>query len=90
MSEVLQSLFLLYAQVEIKQNILKLRCRPLDFTLYKAFTLCIIIAINMISLYAKPSIDKSSGHKNRIYCDNHLSLFNIFLSHITFEKYSRP
>ena len=37
-----------------------------------------MIAINMISLYAKSSIDKTSGHKNRIYYDNHLSLFNIF------------
>ena len=37
-----------------------------------------MIAINMISLYAKPSIGKTSGHNNRIYYDNHLSFFNIF------------
>ena len=34
-SELLTSLFLLYVQDEVYQNILKLRCR-LAFTLYKA------------------------------------------------------
>ena len=31
------NLFLLYVQVEVYRNILKLRCWPLAFTLYKAF-----------------------------------------------------
>ena len=31
------SLFLLHAQVGVYQNILKLKCCPLGFTLYKAF-----------------------------------------------------
>ena len=35
--DILQSLFLLYVQVEVYQNILKLRCWPLVSTLYKAF-----------------------------------------------------
>ena len=35
-SGMLQSLFLLYAQVEVYQNILKLRCWPLAFTLNKS------------------------------------------------------
>ena len=36
-SKMLLSLFLLYVQLRVYQNILKLRCRPLAFTLYKAF-----------------------------------------------------
>ena len=36
-SEMLQSLFLLYVQVEVYQNILKLSCWPFTFTLYEAF-----------------------------------------------------
>ena len=36
-SEMLWSLFWLYVQVEVYQSILKLRCWPLAFTLYKAF-----------------------------------------------------
>ena len=36
-SKVLDSLFLLYIQVEGYHNILKLRCRPRAFTPYKAF-----------------------------------------------------
>ena len=36
-SDMLQSLFLLYTQVELYQNILKLTCWPLVFPLYKAF-----------------------------------------------------
>ena len=36
-SKVLYSLLLLYVQVEDYRNILKIRCRPLDFTSYKAF-----------------------------------------------------
>ena len=35
--ERLKNLFLLYALVEVYQNILKLRCWTLAFTLYKAF-----------------------------------------------------
>ena len=35
--EVLQSLLLLYVQAKVYQNILKLRCWPPAFTLYKAF-----------------------------------------------------
>ena len=35
--EMLWSLFLLYVQVEVYQNILKLRCWPLVFTFCKAF-----------------------------------------------------
>ena len=34
-SEMLHSLFSLYVQVKVYQNILKLRCCPLAFTLYK-------------------------------------------------------
>ena len=37
-SEMSRSLLLLYGQVEVYQNILKLRCWPLAFTLYKAFS----------------------------------------------------
>ena len=37
-SDVLNSLFLLYVQVEGYLNILKLRCITLDFTSYKAFS----------------------------------------------------
>ena len=40
-----------------------------------------MIAINMISLYAKPSIGKTSGHNNRIYYDNHLSFLTFFISY---------
>ena len=36
-SEKCYSLFLLYAQVELYQNILTLRCSPFDSTLHKAF-----------------------------------------------------
>ena len=35
--EILYSLFLLYVQVDIYQNILKLRCWPFAFTSCKAF-----------------------------------------------------
>ena len=37
-SEMLLHLFLLYIQVEVYKNILKLRCWSLIFTLYKAFS----------------------------------------------------
>ena len=37
-SEILWSLFLLYVQVEVYQNMWKLRYWPLAFTLYKAFS----------------------------------------------------
>ena len=37
-SKVLYSLFLLYAQIEAYRNILKLRCRPLLFISFKAFS----------------------------------------------------
>ena len=36
-SETFQGLFLLYLLLEVYQNILKLRCWPLAFTLYKTF-----------------------------------------------------
>ena len=36
-SEMLKSLLLLYAQGEVYQNILKVRCWPLTLTLYKVF-----------------------------------------------------
>ena len=37
-SKVVDSLFLLYVQFKGHQNILELRCRPLAFTSYKAFS----------------------------------------------------
>ena len=37
-SKVLNGLFLLYAQIEGCRNILKLRCRPLLFVSFKAFS----------------------------------------------------
>ena len=53
--KVLYSLFSLYLQVEDYQNILKLECRPLAFTSYKA-SLKMIFEEKYFSLYV-PLID---------------------------------
>ena len=49
-SEMLQSLLLLYVQVNVYQNISKLRCLPLVLTLYKAFFKKTKAVLELVSL----------------------------------------
>ena len=50
-SEVLQSLLIFYIQVEVHQNILKLKCQPLACTLYKSFFFLKKRDLDLVFLY---------------------------------------
>ena len=62
-SEILGILFLLYVQVKYYQSILKLRCGPLEFTSYKAFS-----KHKKKSGTSFPALFSVSFIKKNIYC----------------------